>query len=352
MDSGSDLVVFATSTTITSSSVFGGSGNDSLSFLGIVGFSTIDAGADNDSLYFSSTVSTSTILGGTGNDTINFAATVTASKVSLDSGADSLVFNSAVTNSTIVGGTGIQTIQFSSSADVVSLDGIFGAGLILGGSGNDDFYFLSGAEINASTKVSLDAGNDLLVFSGNTLSGQFGGGGGADSLSGSVTIGASGVSFWGGAGNDTFNFTTITGSTTGSTAYFWNDAAGTDSLVFNSVISGGAVNGYAAAIFGISVGLGSATALDISFAAGQTTNLFGTQGETSNAFILGSGASTLVSFGFGSTSTTIIFNGGNALATLQGGAFETATGTNIFTNASATTLTANFGIASIIPTFS
>jgi hypothetical protein len=349
MDSGSDLVVFATSTTITSSSVFGGSGNDSLSFLGIVGFSTIDAGADNDSLYFSSTVSTSTILGGTGNDTINFAATVTASKVSLDSGADSLVFNSAVTNSTIVGGTGIQTVQFSSSADVASLDGIFGAGLILAGSGNDDFYFLSGAEINASTKVSLDAGNDLLVFSGNTLSGQFGGGGGADSLSGSVTIGASGVSFWGGSGNDTFNFSTITGSTTASTAYFWNDAAGYDSLVFNSVVSGGAGNGSSAVIFGLTLGVGAG--LEISFASGQTTNLFGAS-AASSAFYLGAGANQLVSFGFGSTQTTIQFVGGNSI-TLQGGAFETSTGTLIFTNATVGSGgTANFGIASAIPTFS
>ena len=107
--------------------------------------------------------------------------------------------------------------------------------------------------------------------------------------------------------------------------------------------------GSSAAIFGISVGLGSATALDISFASGQTTNLFGAS-AASSAFYLGSGASTLVSFGFGSTSTTIIFNGGFALATLQGGEFESANGTNIFTNAG--NGTANFGIASAIPTFS
>jgi hypothetical protein len=254
------------------------------------------------------------------------------------------------TNSTVVGGSNSsQTIQFGSVADLVSLSGTFGAGSIFGADGNDTLVFLAGAAVNAATVVKLDAGNDSLVFNNNILFGGFGGGAGNDVFSGSVTIGTSGVSFWGGSGNDTFNFSTITG--TGGTAYFWNDATGTDSLVFNSVISGGAGGGSAAAIFGISVGLGSATALDISFASGQTTNLFGSDGASSAFFLGGSTASTLVSFGFGNTSTTIIFSGG-ALATLQGGAFETGYGTNIFTNASATTGTANFGIATAIPTFS
>jgi hypothetical protein len=256
------------------------------------------------------------------------------------------------TNSTVVGGTGLATVQFSSSADLVSLSGTFGAGSLAGGAGADTLVFLSGAEISTATSVLGGSGADSILFNGNTLSGIFAGGVDADLFSGSVTIGASGVSFWGGSGNDTFNFSIITGRSTASTAYFWNDAAGTDSLVFNSVISGGAGSGYAAAIFGISVGLSSATALDISFAAGQTTNLFGAN-AAAGAFFLGSNASTLVSFGFGSSSTTIIFNGGNALATLQGGAFETSTGTLIFTNATVGSGgTANFGIASAIPTFS
>ena len=118
------------------------------------------------------------------------------------------------------------------------------------------------------------------------------------------------------------------------------------------MISGGAGGGSAAAIFGISVGLGSQTALDISFASGQTTNLFGSAGASS-AFFLGSSASTLISFGFGSTSTTIIFSGGNATVTLQGGVFESRLGTQIFSTAAVGSGgTAFFGIASAIPTFS
>ena len=61
---------------------------------------------------------------------------------------------------------------------------------------------------------------------------------------------------------------------------------------------------------------------------------------------------TVVSFGFGSTQTTIVFSGGGAASTIQGGVFETAAGTNIFTNASASTGTANFGLQGSIPTFS
>ena len=49
-----------------------------------------------------------------------------------------------------------------------------------------------------------------------------------DVFSGGISVGSSGVSFWGGAGADTFNFTTVLNSA--GTAYFWNDDAGTDSI--------------------------------------------------------------------------------------------------------------------------
>ena len=61
----------------------------------------------------------------------------------------------------------------------------------------------------------------------------------------------------------------------------------------------------------------------------------------------------VVSFGFDTSATmvTIAFTGSGG-ASIQGGVFEAATGTNIFTNASASTGTANFGMAGNIPTFS
>ena len=64
----------------------------------------------------------------------------------------------------------------------------------------------------------------------NLVSGQFGGGAGADSFGGNISVGAEGVSFWGG-GNDTFNFAAISGfGDMTNTAYFWNEA-GTDQII-------------------------------------------------------------------------------------------------------------------------
>jgi hypothetical protein len=100
----------------------------------------------------------------------------------------------------------------------------------------------------------------------------------------------------------------------------------------------------------LTLGNGSSSGLQISFASGQTTNLFGAD-AASSAFYLGAGSNQLVSFGFGSTSTTIVFVGGATLS-LQGGDFETGAGTSIFSNASAATGTGNFGITTSIPTFS
>ena len=135
---------------------------------------------------------------------------------------------------------------------------------------------------------------------------------------------------------------TFTGSA-GSTAYFWNDQAGTDTIAFGSAISSASGVG---AFFGFTSGVGTSN-LHVSFATGQGTATFGATGLSSQ-FAVGAG-NTLVSFGFGSTQTTILFASGN-MVTLQGGAFEGATGTNIFSNVGAGT--ANFGIASVVPTFS
>ena len=121
-----------------------------------------------------------------------FNSSLSGAVVSLDSGADSVSFVTKVAgSSTLFGGQGIQTVQFSSAADLVSFDGTFGSGSLMGGSGNDTLVFLADAAVNASSVVKLEAGEDSLVFNGNVLSGQFGGGADADSFSGSVTIGNS-----------------------------------------------------------------------------------------------------------------------------------------------------------------
>ena len=89
--------------------------------------------------------------------------------------------------------------------------------------------------------------------------------------------------------------------------------------------------------------------MNISFGAAATsaTTAFGA-GTMSNSWTV---HNNLVSYGFASTQVTIAFVGGGT-ATLQGGVFEGAAGTNIFSNAKASTGTGNFGIAGSIPTFS
>ena len=333
---------------MATASVYGGSGGDSMVFLAAVSDATIDAGADNDTLSFSSTFATSTLLAGAGDDTLRFTDQVSASKINLGTGNDQVTFSTLVgSSSSIVGAAGTsQTINFSAAADLVSFDGTFGAGSIMGGSGNDTLVFLQDAAVNASSVVKLEAGADSLVFNGNTVSGQFGAGAGDDYVGGSISVGTSGVSFWSGVGDDTFSFSTITND--GGTAYFWNEG-GTDSIVLGGAVSsGGATGGGAPVVFGVTKG----ASMNISFAAGtintSATTAFGA-GTMSSSWSVAN--SNLVSFGFGSTMTTIIFSGGG-LATLQGGVFETAAGTNIFDTAKASSGTGLFGIAGAIPTFS
>ena len=240
----------------------------------------------------------------------------------------------------------------------VTFDGAFGAGTISVGAGADTLVFLDGASVGSSASVNMSGGADSLQFLGNLVSGSFAGGTGTDSFSGSISVGASGVSFWGGTGNDTFAFTGITGSgAAAGTAYFWNES-GTDSLTFtdngftNQVTLG--FGGSAQAVFGVSSG-SSVAALDISFGASQGTGVFGAT-DGSSGFYIGSGGNTLVSLGFGNTSITVVWTGG-ATATLQGGDFETVAGTAAFSNVTVDAdgvglFTGNFGTAAAIPTFS
>ena len=79
--------------------------------------------------------------------------------------------------------------------------------------------------------------------------------------------------------------------------------------------------------------------------ANSATSAFGA-GTISNSFTVHRNT---VSYGFGSTQTTILFAGGGVV-TLEGGVFEGASGTNIFSNTTGST--GNFGIAGILPTFS
>ena len=380
-DAGSDVVLFSSS--VTTSSVYGGFGGDSMVFKSLVSNSTDDFGADNDTVTFSSTVSNSTILGGAGADTLvfttganlltssvlggaaadslvfsaavtggtiaggagadtmSFAASLSGAIVSLDSGADSVDFTTLVAgNSTLFGGGGIQTVNFSSAADLASFDGVFGAGSLIAGSGNDTLVFQSGSTVNASTVVKLGAGDDSLTFNGNTVSGQFGGLAGNDYVGGSISVGNSGVSFWGGSGNDTFDFSMITGAGGSGTAYFWNEG-GTDSIVLGSVVSGGFEGITAGAAAGVAFGITSGASMNISFLDAQVSASFG--GGISGLFDV---HNTLVTYGINSSNyITLAFVGGGEVQ-LQGfTAAEANAITATFDKAGGVGGTANFGSA-------
>ena len=271
--------------------------------------------------------------------------------VSGDAGADSISFGGIISNTTVVGGSDADTIIFSSNADLVSYDGGFGTGSIVGGSGADTLVFINAGDLSGGT-VRGGAGADSIVFADNIVSGVFGGDAGNDFFSGSLTVGATGVSFWGGSGDDSFRFTDIVSSGAAATAYFWNEA-GTDSITFADGISFG-FDSTAATDFGSGIvfGIDTDAATYISFGVGQSTNVFGS-GDGSTGFFIGASGNTLVSYGFATgVGVTVVFAGG-AEATIAGGDFMSSSATGIFSNATGTAAgTGNFGSASTIPTFS
>jgi hypothetical protein len=214
-------------------------------------------------------------------------------------------------------------VSFSSNGDFATFSGSIGAATIFGGGGADTLRFTS-------------------TLTGTTLSGGLD----ADQFLGSVTIGTSGVSFWGGSGNDTFNFSSFTGAGAGSTAYFWNDKTSYDSIVFGSIVSGGSGSSYNAAgvAFGITVGSG----LAISFLDAQTSASFGT--GISNLFQVGN--SNLVTFGINSDHYITLSYGNASFITLQGfSSAEAIAMTRTFGNLAGAS-TGNFGTVVSIPTFS
>ena len=96
-------------------------------FKGAISNSTIDFGADSDSLTLSVAATSTTILGGGGADTLVFTsgANLVTSSVSGGGAGDSLVFSAAVKSATTIsGGGGNDTMVFNSSIGgaAISLD--------------------------------------------------------------------------------------------------------------------------------------------------------------------------------------------------------------------------------------
>ena len=134
IDFGADNDTLTFSVAATSATILGGSGADTLIFSSGANLvkSSVSGGADGDSLYFSAGTQTSaSIAGGGGNDTFVFGDTVGGTLfVSLDSGADSVSFVTKVAGATMLGGNEFKTVLFGGAADLAIFSGGFGGGFI------------------------------------------------------------------------------------------------------------------------------------------------------------------------------------------------------------------------------
>jgi len=143
--------------------------------------------------------------------------------ISLDAGVDSLAFNGTGNAATINFAGGTSTTAFGAGRDTLVIAGNAGGDISIAGS--DSVAFGLGSQLNA-TRLRLGAGDDTLTMASfvRLSNATTAGGDGADVFSGNVSVGAGGVSFWGGSGADSFNWTSIFSSGSTGTAYFWNEA--------------------------------------------------------------------------------------------------------------------------------
>jgi hypothetical protein len=321
--------------------MWGGGGTQTLIFTGA-----------NDQAVFSGNFGGGFVSLGLGDDQATFSGTYAATTILGTEGADTLSFNY---QNTVVFGSAIGTaaqVSFGANDDQATFSAAVGASSIYGGGGNDTFAF--SAAIGPAT-IDLGLGNDSLVFYGNLVSGQFAGGGGDDYAGGAITVGITGVSFFGGAGADTFSFSQITGTGTGGTAYFWNEG-GSDSILLGSEVS-----------YSTSVQTAANTFFAVTESSSSTISFLDTQTLTNNAYsnmfgVAGNFAAERVSALLGTNMITLKF--GTSIAgpagytngfgefVLVGANVEAITNSFSGFDTSKGTGTANWGGSIAIPTFS
>jgi Ca2+-binding RTX toxin-like protein len=182
--------------------------------------STVAGGAGNDSITFSDTLTGGLIQGNDGVDSITVAAVRSSALVNANAGNDVINIGGALTSASVLGGADNDTITLTASVAITSSSKVNGnkgndtlalgnlaanmsSSTIFGGEGNDLFTITAGAAGNVI--LSGDDGNDTVV-----------GAAGADTLYGGdgndVITGAAGANVMsGGAGADIFNNTLTAG---------------------------------------------------------------------------------------------------------------------------------------------
>lgn len=191
---------------VSSSTVFGGAGNDTtnINFLSGARFNS-NKGNDSNTI---AGATGSSIFGGGGTDTTTLSGDYSNTRVQGDDDNDIITFANAssLSSTTANGNKGSDTINVNAITS-------FGASTLFGGQGNDSISTTNAA---FGTFSSGDAGDDTMV--GGTSSDTQLGGQGADNLAGR----AGADSLVGGAGDDFFVYT------------------GTGDVATGEVISGGA----------------------------------------------------------------------------------------------------------------
>jgi hypothetical protein len=312
-----------------------GAGADSATFSVALTNNTIEGGAGADTFVFNTSVSANYIYAGAGDDTLRFSAGVNNSSiVSADAGSDVLMFSSTVATVALSGGSGGDTITFTGAVSASTIE--FGA--------DNDMATFSGG-ISAETVIRGDAGADTLTFGNVAINAtSIAGGAGADLFSGGISVGSSGVSFWGGTGNDTFDFTGGISNASG-TAYFWNADAGTDSINLSNV---------AEVKTGLAFGVTEGSGLVINF--GTNTDNFGTAAATSNIFTISGDAAAV-----GDNVATVAYHGTTSIfLSYETGATITMHGSGLVSEISSTFggvepitgATIAFGAGGTFPAFS
>ena len=187
---------------VQNSLISAGDGNDSLTVSNTISGATINGNAGDDSIALGGiSVTSSSVYGGQGRDTITYSGS-TGLYASGDAGNDNINLSSATGADTLYGGSGADTIQAGDGANYVQGDGgndsLVGgavADTIFGGEGNDSIEGLAGANV-----IGGGAGDDLITTT--TGNDDIAGAAGNDS----INSGSGNDTIKGGLGNDVITF--------------------------------------------------------------------------------------------------------------------------------------------------
>jgi hypothetical protein len=233
------------------STIYGGEGRDTINLkgAGLLTAVEINGHTDNDSIIIQSATLSNTYVGaGKGNDAISGEFTkITTSSIIGGQGKDTLSLNDIKSGVGIVvaGDNFSRSVTEGAGADSIYLSGSILTSTILGGGGNDSLT-LAGLGGASGNKVYMDAGNDLISAASTTndiTNTTFYMGAGNDKFNiAQITgakIGSGAINL--GKGADTVSFSTVASQLTATelAGLTINGGAGADYLLGGGVLTDG-----------------------------------------------------------------------------------------------------------------